>query len=49
MKPKSVLLQKADNSIHNEAIIKLIINSKSFEFLKDDDCSYSKEDLKNVY
>jgi len=43
------LLSKADDAILTKGIQKLVAESKSFDFLKDDEDLYSIEDLKETY
>jgi len=43
------LLSKADDTVLTKGIQKLVIESKSFDFLKDDEDLYSIGDLKETY
>jgi len=43
------LLSKADDTVLTKGIQKLVGESKSFDFLKDDEDLYSIEDLKETY
>lgn len=43
------LLNKMDDRSLTEGIQKLTVQSKSFEFLEDEEEIYSKSDLKEVY
>jgi hypothetical protein len=43
------LLSKADDTVLTKGIQKLVSESKSFDFLKDDEDLYSVEDLKETY
>ncbi len=43
------LFQKNEEYILNKGIQKLISNSRSFDFLKDDDDLYTLDDLKERY
>jgi hypothetical protein len=44
-----LLLMKLDDKITNEGLQKLVSDSKTFDFLKDDDNLYSVNDLKEKY
>jgi len=43
------LLSKSDDTILTEGIQKLASESKSFEFLKDEEDIYTSDDLKEIY
>lgn len=43
------LLKNIDEKIMTEGIQKLVSESKSFEFLKEEEDLYTKEDLKEIY
>ena len=43
------LLKNIDEKIMTEGIQKLVSDSKSFEFLKEEEDLYTTEDLKEVY
>ena len=43
------LLSKSDDTILTEGIQKLAAESKSFEFLKDEEDIYTSDDLKEIY
>ena len=43
------LLSKIDDKLITEGIQKLTMSSKAFEFLKDEEDLYTKDDLKEIY
>ena len=43
------LLKNIDEKIMTKGIQKLVSDSKSFEFLKEEEDLYTKEDLKEIY